>query len=86
MQWRIQKFAKGGSICVLSRRDFKYALIFIGYVIISDVTVDKYVRTSTQKYNNQSTLVAHFKLLQMFAPLTVYLHQAQVTQSISNHC
>ena len=48
-QWRIQKFAKGGSICVLSRHDFENSLIFIDYVIISDVTADTYIRASTQK-------------------------------------
>ena len=50
---------KGGSICVLRRCDFKNLLILIVYVIISDVTANTYVRTSTQKYNNQSTIVAH---------------------------
>ena len=43
--------AKEGSICVLSRRDFENLLIFIDYVIISDVGADTYmyVRTSTQR-------------------------------------
>ena len=53
------EIAKRGSICVL-RFDFENSLIFIDYVINSDVTADIYVRTSIlKKKNNQSTLVAH---------------------------
>ena len=39
-QRRIQKIAKGGSICILNWQDFESSLIFIGDVIISDVIAE----------------------------------------------
>ena len=50
------KICKGGSIRVLSRRDFENSLVFVDDVIISDVTADTYVRMSTQEIS-RSTVV-----------------------------